>query len=67
MIFAANNNFAKFYRECPSLLDKKVSSTTVDLVFTSCKTKAERRVNYLQFVDALHTIAEKKFPDHGRC
>ena len=40
--------FAKFAKDC-KLLDKKVSTTDVDLTFAKVKTKSERKINFSQF------------------
>lgn len=56
-----NVNFAKFSRECPGLLGKRVDKTEIDLVFTRAKDKKGRRLNYEQFLDALSMIAAKRY------
>lgn len=56
-----NVNFAKFARECPNLLDKVLTRTEVDLIFTKAKPKFERRLNFSHFLDALSGMAHKKY------
>ena len=51
--------FAKFTKDT-KLLDKKLTSTDVDLIFAKIKTKTERKINYSQFENGLKFLAEKK-------
>jgi hypothetical protein len=53
--------FMKFAKECPQLMDRTISRTAVDLVFTKAKAKGERRLTFSHFLDALSAIAEKKY------
>jgi len=56
--------FMKFARECPSLLEGRLSRTEIDLIFTKAKPKYERRLDFEHFLDALSAIAEKKYEEH---
>jgi hypothetical protein len=53
----------KFAKECPDLLDRDLTKTEVDLIFTKAKPKFERRLHFTHFQDALAAIAERKYPD----
>lgn len=56
---------AKLSRDC-KLLDKNLTSTDVDIIFTKVKAKTERKITYHQFEEALKMMAEKKYPgDEG--
>ncbi len=57
-----NVNFAKFARECPRLLDRRLDRTEVDLIFTKVKAKGKRRITYSQWLDALAAMASVKIP-----
>ena len=59
----ANKEFAKLCKDC-HLLDKKFTSTDVDLIFTKVKTKSAKVLTYDQFNDAVKQIAEKKGKDY---
>ena len=59
-----NSNFAKFSRECPALLDRRLTRTEVDLIFTKAKPKFERRLDFTHFLDALSAMASKKYPKY---
>ena len=59
-----NSNFAKFSRECPALLDKRLTRTEVDLIFTKAKPKFQRRLDFTHFLDALSAMASKKYPKY---
>ena len=52
-------SFAKLAKDC-GLIDKKLTATDVDLIFAKVKDKAERRINYAQFMKGLDQFAEKK-------
>ena len=39
-----------------------MTRTEIDIIFTKAKPKAERRLIFDRFLDALAAIAEKKFP-----
>ena len=56
-------NFMKFAKECPDLLDRELTKTEVDLIFTKAKPKFERRLHFTHFQDALAAMAERKYPD----
>jgi hypothetical protein len=43
-----NAMFAKFLRDTPCLLDRRLTPTEGDLIFFKCKEKASRRINYSQ-------------------
>ncbi len=55
--------FAKFAKECPTLMDKKViTSTEVDLIFASTKSIGANSLTYKEFGEAMKKMAAKKFP-----
>lgn len=56
-------NFAKFTRECPGLLDRRLNPTEVDLIFVKCKAKGGRRLHYGLWLDSLSALATAKYPD----
>eukprot|EP01017_Pseudomicrothorax_dubius_P002433 TRINITY_DN10067_c0_g1_i1.p1 TRINITY_DN10067_c0_g1~~TRINITY_DN10067_c0_g1_i1.p1 ORF type:complete len:196 (+),score=55.22 TRINITY_DN10067_c0_g1_i1:75-590(+) len=51
--------FAKTIKDC-NLLDKKLTTTDVDLIFAKYKTKSARKINFYQFEAALREIATRK-------
>jgi len=53
--------FAKLCRDL-NLLDRSVTPTDVDIIFSKVKPKTERKINFSQFNEALRQLAEKKFP-----
>ncbi|XP_065065091.1 tubulin polymerization-promoting protein family member 2-like [Rhopilema esculentum] len=55
-----NAKFAKFARDT-KILDKKLTATDVDIIFSKVKAKTERKITYKQFQDALKLLAEKKY------
>lgn len=55
-----NAKFAKFSRDM-KLVDKNLTSTDVDIIFSKVKKKNEQKINYEQFVAALKLMAEKKY------
>ena len=52
--------FMKFCKECKGLLGPALTRTDVDLIFTKAKPKAQRRLSFDHFLDALSAIAERK-------
>jgi len=54
-----NKQFIKFCKDT-HLVDKKLTSTDVDLIFTKVVSKGQRRIGFEQFSSALQLIAEKK-------
>lgn len=52
-------SFVKMAKDC-KLIDKKVTSTDIDLIFAKVKDKTERRITFAQFIKGLEKIAEKK-------
>lgn len=54
--------FAKFAKDC-KVLDKKVTTTDVDLTFAKVKAKSERKINFDQFTEALVIFSKKKGVD----
>ena len=56
-----NAKFAKFARDM-KLLDKKLTATDIDIMFSKVKGKTERKINYAQFREGLKLMAEKKYP-----
>ena len=57
-----NAKLAKFSRDM-KLLDKRLTSTDVDLIFTKVKKKNEQKITYAEFTKALHLMAAKKYPE----
>ena len=55
-----NSSWAKFLKNCPNLIDHGISKSDVDIVFTKCKSKNQRKLNFTQFLDALAMLAEIK-------
>lgn len=51
--------FAKLTKDC-NLLDKKLTSTDVDLVFAKIKDKAARKITFDQFKNGITQMAAKK-------
>ena len=51
--------FAKLCKDL-KLLDKKFTSTDVDLIFAKIKEKAARKITFQEFCSGLQLIAEKK-------
>lgn len=54
-----NAKFAKFTRDC-RLLDKKLVPASVDIIFSKVKDKTARKINFKQFDQACHLLAEAK-------
>jgi len=54
--------FVKLAKDC-KLLDKKLTTTDVDLIFSKVKERTVRRINLNQFMDALQQFATKKGVD----
>ena len=52
-------SFAKLSKDC-NLLDKKLTSTDVDLVFAKIRGSGHRKINFDQFKECIHEIAKKK-------
>jgi hypothetical protein len=53
---------AKMSRDL-KLLDKNLTATDVDIMFSKVKPKSERKITFAQFEEALKLMAEKKYPD----
>ena len=51
--------FAKLSKDC-NLLDKKLTSTDVDLVFAKIKDKSARKITFDQFKNGVTQLAAKK-------
>jgi hypothetical protein len=51
--------FAKMVSDC-GLLDKKMTSTDVDLIFAKIKAKTARKINFVEFEEGVRLIATKK-------
>jgi len=60
----SNKEFAKLIKDC-GLLDKKLTSTEVDLIFSKVKTKTSKNLTYEQFEEGLKQAAEKKKVEHS--
>jgi hypothetical protein len=56
-----SNMFSKLCREC-SIINKGCTKTDVDLIFTKCKPKSGRKLDWRAFREALTFLAEKRFP-----
>jgi len=54
-----NAHFAKLAKDC-ELLNDKLTSVDVDIIFTKAKAKGARRMNFDQFLTALSLCADKK-------
>ena len=52
-------SFAKLTKDC-GLIDKKLTTTDVDLVFAKIKDKAARKITFDQFKEGIHQMAAKK-------
>eukprot|EP00040_Diaphanoeca_grandis_P015583 m.79645 g.79645 ORF g.79645 m.79645 type:complete len:333 (+) comp25235_c0_seq1:159-1157(+) len=60
--------FSKMAKDCVikdgetawSLLDKKFTSTDIDIIFSKVKAKGERKINVVEFTNALTEISVKK-------
>jgi len=52
---------AKMSRDL-KLLDKHLTATDVDIIFSKVKPKSERKITFAQFEEALKLMAEKKYP-----
>ena len=51
-----NAMWAKFCRDTPGLLDRRLSATELDLVFFKVKSKAARRIDYNQVRRSAHAV-----------
>jgi hypothetical protein len=54
--------FNKLAKEC-DLIDKKFTSTSVDMIFSKVKPKGSKKISYELFLEALRHIAEQKVRD----
>ena len=55
----SNKEWLKTNKDC-GLLDKKYTTTDVDINFSKIKTKTSKNISFQQFVDGLKLAAEKK-------
>jgi hypothetical protein len=55
--------FAKFAKDS-KIVDKRVTTTDVDIIFKKVKGKTERKINFEQFKEALQLIAKIKYPQY---
>eukprot|EP00744_Colponema_vietnamica_P000207 GILI01000369.1.p1 GENE.GILI01000369.1~~GILI01000369.1.p1 ORF type:complete len:192 (-),score=56.29 GILI01000369.1:180-692(-) len=55
-----NAKFAKFARDC-KLLDRSLTAVQVDLIFNRVKQKTSRKINFTEFQNALHLLAQAKY------
>ena len=55
----SNKEFPKLNKDC-GLLDKKYTTTDVDIIFTKVKDKNGKNIYYSQFSKAVEMIALKK-------
>ena len=53
--------FVKFARDC-HIIDKKITTTDIDIIFNKVKEKGERKINFEQFQKALPLLAKLSFP-----
>eukprot|EP00622_Pseudochattonella_farcimen_P001215 FR735843.1.p1 GENE.FR735843.1~~FR735843.1.p1 ORF type:complete len:176 (+),score=26.15 FR735843.1:238-765(+) len=53
----------KMVKKAPGLLTKRVTTQHVDVVFTKCKPRYGRRLNYARFLDALSQLGGIRYPD----
>lgn len=51
--------FAKLIKDL-KILDKKVTSTDIDLIFAKIKDKAARRISFTEFMNGLDLVAQRK-------
>ena len=51
--------FAKLTKDC-GILDKKLTSTDIDLIFAKVKDKTARKITFAQFQNAVGQMATKK-------
>ena len=58
-----NANFIKMIKKAPGFLTKRVTTQHVDVVFTKCKPRGGRRLNYSRFLDALFQLGMVRYPD----
>jgi hypothetical protein len=58
----ANKELAKLTKDC-GLLDKVLTNTEVDLIFSKVKVKTSKVLTYDQFVEAVKLMAAKKKTD----
>lgn len=59
-----NREFAKLCKDC-KLLNKKITTTDVDITFAKVKTKGARKINYNQFIEAQNCLADKEKIPHA--
>ncbi|KAI0228059.1 Tubulin polymerization-promoting protein family member 2 [Lamellibrachia satsuma] len=55
------SKLAKFCRDL-KLIDKNLTATEVDIIFSKVKAKTERKITFQQFQEALKMLAAKKYP-----
>lgn len=55
----SNKEWLKLNKDC-GLIDKKYTSTDVDINFTKFKAKTSKTISFQQFLDGLNLAAEKK-------
>jgi hypothetical protein len=55
----SNKEWLKVNKDC-GLLDKKYTTTDVDINFSKIKTKTSKNISFQQFVDGLKLASEKK-------
>lgn len=53
------SKFNKLAKEC-GLVDKKFTSTSVDMIFSKVKPKGQKKISYELFLEALRHMAEQK-------
>ena len=51
--------FAKVAKDC-KILDKKLTTTDVDIIFAKVKDKSGRKITLAQFKEAIKLFADKK-------
>ncbi|KAJ6653000.1 hypothetical protein lerEdw1_010205 [Lerista edwardsae] len=57
----SGKNFSKILKECGVMDGRAVTSTDVDIAFSTYKSKGSRSINYLEFLHALKDLSSKRF------
>ena len=60
----SNKEYTKIFKDS-GLIDKSLTTTDIDLIFTKNKSKTAKVITYDQFVTSLEEIAKKKGTDSG--
>jgi len=54
--------FAKFARDTKLIDGKRITATDIDIIFNKVKAKGSRRIDWVEFQNALKLMAEKRYP-----